>query len=260
MSDSLVDITGGLPYRLALAGGWIDQPFISRLDPTPPGSMVVVSVHPDFRFMDYCGMGTSTRRVAGAIWGTGIPAGAPEDLVRELYNAENAGKSEPSGSQDMVGLVYPGISRIDYDARHEGGVFPVRVEGTLDPTVASWLERVIHILPVVQRPAGYAPLGIKNLSAGWVRRLGASGAACFSSIVARDLCGLQASMNECMLCWETLLPQTIGHPTITVDLAGILAYYQREYGGAMYSGCGGGYLYIVTEREVPGTFRIRVRL
>jgi hypothetical protein len=222
--------------------------------------MVVVSVHPDFRFMDYCGMGTSTRRVANAIWGAALPDRPPSDLVRELYEAENSGKSEPSGSQDMVGLVYPGINRIDYDASHEGGVFPAHVEGNHDPETASWLERVMHILPVAQRPAGYAPLGVRNLSAVWVRRLGASGAACFSSIILRDLAGLQASMNECMLCWETLLPQTVRHPTITVDLAGILAYYQREYGGAMYSGCGGGYLYIATEREVPGSFRIRVRL
>ncbi len=260
MPDDLAHITGGLPYRLALAGGWIDQPFISRLDPAPPGSMVVISVYPDFRFMDYCGMGTSTRKVAGAIWGASVPGGPPADLVRELYVAENSGRPEPSGSQDMVGLVYPGISRIDYDASHEDGVFPVRVVGNRDPEAASWIENIIHILPVAQRPAGYAPLGVKNLSPEWVRRLGESGAACFSSIAGRDLTGLQASMNECMLCWETLLPHTVSHPTITLDLAGILAYYQREYGGAMYSGCGGGYLYIATEREVPGSFRIRVRL
>jgi hypothetical protein len=257
--ESLADITGGLPYRLALAGGWIDQPFVSRLDPEPPGSMVVVSVHPDFRFMDYCGMGTSTRKVAAGIWGRDVPSRPQEQLVRELYDAENTGRSEPSGSQDMVGLVYPGISRIDYDASHEGGVFPVRVESSLDPAAASWIERVIHILPVAQRPSGYSPLGVKNLSPEWVRRLGASGAACFASIARQDLGGLRASMNECMLCWEALLPHTVRHPTITVDLAGILEYYQKEYGGAMYSGCGGGYLYIATEREVPGSFRIRVR-
>jgi len=30
-----------------------------------------------------------------------------EELVRELYRAENDGKAEPSGSQDMIGLIYP---------------------------------------------------------------------------------------------------------------------------------------------------------
>src|SRR5512147_2335327 len=80
---------GKIPYRVALAGGWIDQPFVSRLNPTPPGAMVVVCLQPTFRFMDRCGMGTSTRKAARSLWGEEIPAGDPEGLVRELYTAEN---------------------------------------------------------------------------------------------------------------------------------------------------------------------------
>ena len=55
---------GSIPYRLALAGGWIDQPFVSRHNPKPPGSMVVVSLEPAFRFMDRSGLATGTRAVA----------------------------------------------------------------------------------------------------------------------------------------------------------------------------------------------------
>ena len=29
-------VIGRIPYRLALAGGWIDQPFVSRHNPKPP--------------------------------------------------------------------------------------------------------------------------------------------------------------------------------------------------------------------------------
>ena len=67
-------------------------------------------------------------------------------------------------------------------------------------------------------------------------------------------------MNECMLAWAALLPGTVRHATIAVDLEGILRHYQAEYGGAMYSGCGGGYLLVATDREVPGSFHVRVRL
>ena len=41
-----------MPNRLALAGGWIDQPFVSKHNPKPPGSMVVVQIEPNFRPMD----------------------------------------------------------------------------------------------------------------------------------------------------------------------------------------------------------------
>ncbi|HVP91331.1 MAG TPA: hypothetical protein VMS75_08955 [Terriglobales bacterium] len=44
-----------LPYRLALAGGWIDRPFVSARNPDPPGSMVVVSLEPDREDMDRSG-------------------------------------------------------------------------------------------------------------------------------------------------------------------------------------------------------------
>ena len=120
----ITDVIGGIPYRMAFAGGWIDQPFVSRLNPDPPGSMVVVGLEPTFRFMDRAGMSTGTRKVATRLWNGRLPQGSPAELVRELYEEENRGLSEPSGSQDMIGLIYPGVSRLDFDAAHAGGVFP----------------------------------------------------------------------------------------------------------------------------------------
>ena len=70
---------------------------------------------------------------------------------------------------------------------------------------------------------------------------------------------LGASINECLRCWVAILPQTVRHPSLTVDLTALLSYYQARYPGAMYSGCGGGYLYVVSEEPVPGSFGVTVR-
>lgn len=257
---ALTDLIGALPYRMAFAGGWIDQPYISRYDPAPPGSMVVVSLEPNCRYMDRSGMACGTRDVARRLWGERLPDRDPVTLVHELYEAENVGKTEPSGAQDMIGLIVPGISRLDFDIEYEGGYFPRHIETTCDPAVAQWLESVVYMLPVAQRPPGYNPLGVKNTDAAWVRRLGQSGADCYDAILAHDVRALGASMNECMCCWEALLPHTVRHATISVDLMGVWAYYRARYPGAMYSGCGGGYLYVVSEQPVPGAFQVRVRL
>jgi hypothetical protein len=259
-SPEITDAIGMIPYRMAFAGGWIDQPFVSRLNPTPPGSMVVVSLHPTVRFMEFSGMGTSTRKVAMNLWGEGLPEREPAELVRELYAAENNGKPEPSGSQDMAGIIYPGVSRLDYDYAHEGGYFPIHVESNNDPKVARWLEEVVYMLPVAQRPAGYSPLGEKNLDPEWIARLGKSGRDCYDAILDMDTKALGASMNLCMACWEKILPHTVRHPSITVDLMTLLGHYQNKYAGAMYSGCGGGYLYVVSEEPVPGAFQVKVRI
>ncbi len=256
---AITDIIGSIPFRLSLAGGWIDQPFVSRHNPEPPGSMVVISLEPVFPFMERSGFASSTRKTVSAIWKEGLPEKDPAELVRELYRAENRDKAEPSGSQDMAGLIYPGVSRLDYDYRHEDGVFPVHVESMTDSSVARWLESSLHLLPVGPRPDGYNPLGIKNLDGDWIRRLGRSGKACFDAITLRDIRALGAALNECMLCWETILPNTVRHPALKVDLKGILGHYQANYPGAMYSGCGGGYVIAASENEVPGTFTIKVR-
>jgi hypothetical protein len=112
---------------------------------------------------------------------------------------------------------------------------------------------------VAQRPSGYSPLDIKNLDPEWIRRLGQSGRDCYAAILAQDLAGLGESMNESMRCWEAILPGTVRHPTLAVNLLGILGYYQARHAGAMYSGCGGGYLYVVSDEAVPGGFRVKVR-
>lgn len=252
-------VIGHIPYRLALAGGWIDQPFLSRLNPQPPGSMVVVSIEPTFRALDRAGLATGTRAVATRRWHGRLPRRDPGALVRELYAAENAGRADPSGSQDMIGLIYPGVNRLDYDAATHGGVFPTHIETLRDRRSERWLEQVLHVLPVAQRPAGYSPLDEQRLDARWVARLGQTGQDCFEAIRRRNLDHLGAALNACMVCWERLLPHTVRHPTITVDLNGLLRAYQRRYPGAMYSGCGGGYLFVVASEPVPGAFQIQVR-
>ena len=110
------------------------------------------------------------------------------------------------------------------------------------------------------RPEGYNPLGVKRLDPHWISRLGQSGKDCYNAIVGRDLKALGASFNDCMQCWEALLPQVVRHPTIQLDLMGMLAWYQARYAGAMFSGSGGGYFYVAADEPVPGAFHARVRV
>ncbi|MCX6925313.1 MAG: hypothetical protein NT154_19195 [Verrucomicrobia bacterium] len=258
-SDPISRLLGGIPNRLQLAGGWIDQPFVSRHNPKPPGSMVVAQIEPNFRPMDRSGVASGTRAIAMQLWKGRLPNRPPAELARELYAAENQGKTEPSGSQDMIGLAYPGINRLDYDFRVEGGVFPCHIESINDTRTARWLGRVLNLLPVEPRPEGYSPLGEKNLDPKWIARLGRSGHDCFEAIRRRDVILLGQSLNLTMRCWEALLPHVVRHPLLKVDLMPLLRAYQRRYPGAMYSGCGGGYLLVASAEPVPGALQVEIR-
>jgi hypothetical protein len=259
---SITDFIGEIPYRMALAGGWIDQPFVSRFNPTPPGSMVVVSLQPVVRFMERCGIATGTRNVARRIWNDKLPTGRPRDeLVRELYKAENENLIDKSGSQDMIGTIYPGISRLDYDYAHEQGVFPQCIESTNDPKIVAWLERIIHFIPVAPRPPGYNPLTIKNLDPAAIALLGQSGKDCWAAILAKDVNRLGRSMRDCTRAYLKILPHTLLHPTLSAfDYVKFQEDYQARYPGAMFSGCGGGYMIVVSEDDqVDGAFKIKIR-
>jgi cytidyltransferase-like protein len=48
------------PYRLCLAGGWIDQPWVSKIH---PGSVVVSQIWPTMDFDNRSGLATSSREI-----------------------------------------------------------------------------------------------------------------------------------------------------------------------------------------------------
>ncbi len=258
-ASPVAKLLGSIPNRLQLGGGWIDQPFMSRINPKPPGSMVVVQIEPDFRPMCRSGIASSTRIIAMELWKGRLPNRPKEVLVRELYHAENTYKSEPSGSQDMIGLIYPGVNRLDYDFRHEGGVFPVHVESCTSARVVRWLEKVLHLIPVEPRPEGYNPLSEKKFDPKWVAKLGETGKLIYDAILKMDARALGKGVNQGLKCWDVLLPQSMRHPVMKVDIMELAAAYQHEYLGATYSGPGGGYLIVVSEDPVPGSFTVSIR-
>lgn len=67
-----------IPYRIDLAGGWLDQPYVSKFY---PGPVITISIEPDYEFSGRSGMSTSTRNKAIELWKTKIPVGDKEKLA-----------------------------------------------------------------------------------------------------------------------------------------------------------------------------------
>ena len=240
-----------LPYRVCLAGGWIDQPWVSE---HAPGSVVVVAIEPTIRFNDRSGMATSTRRTAAELWDLRWPVDRFEHHAKTLFACDNPpGTKYVSGSQDAIGLVYPGINRLYYDGKY----WPEHVDSCIDREIAQWLESVVHLVPLAPRPDGYDPLKEQNLTAESVRPLAAAGDLCWESIVKRDVEGLGRALTETALGWREILPRTIDDRTLES-----VREFSIDHAGACPSGCGGGYMIVITEaaRVSTDAVRIRVRL
>jgi cytidyltransferase-like protein len=239
----------GFPYRLCLAGGWMDQPWVSEIH---PGSVVVAQIWPTMDFNDRSGLATSSRNVGISLWGNRYPDGDNEQNARLLFGAENPpGKKYISGSQDHIGLLYPGINRLYYN----GGYWPERIDPTIDPGICEWLSDVLHLVPLEPRPAGYDPLKIMHLEKPLIKELGEAGTLCWESILKKDLSGLGRGMTDTFHSWKKILPLTV--PDWVSDV--METKFFPFYAGAITSGSGGGYVIVASEKEVEGAIKIKVR-
>lgn len=237
------------PYRVCLAGGWVDQPWVSKVN---PGSVVVAQMWPTMDFNDRSGMATSSRKVAIELWGDKYPEGDPVRNAQLLFGAENPPGSEYiSGTQDHIGLLLPGVSRLDYAGKY----WPSNIENTQDRETCEWLSEVLNFVELQPRPDGYNPVITKNLAPLIVKRLGESGAACYDAILKKDVKQLGESMKESLLCWNEMLPYTV--PEWVMEE--LQANYFSKYSGAITSGSGGGYVVFPSEEKVEGALKVKIR-
>jgi cytidyltransferase-like protein len=237
------------PYRICIAGGWMDQPWVSEVS---PGSVVVAQLWPTTEFNDRSGMATSSRKVAVEIWGNKLPDGNPLNNAKILFGAENPpGSKFISGSQDHIGLLNPGISRLYYN----GNYWPGQIDSTRDKDICDWLSNIIHLIPLEPRPAGYDPLKEKNITINHVKELGDAGEQCWESILRKDAAGLGKSMTKTFLAWKKMLPCTVPDYVMKEMEA---KYFPNSL-GAITSGSGGGYVLVASEKEIAGSIKIKVR-
>lgn len=237
------------PYRLCLAGGWIDQPWVSEIY---PGSVVVAQIWPTIEFNDRSGMATSSRKVGIRIWGDRYPAGDFEQNAKLLFGAENPpGKNYVSGSQDQIGLLYPGVNRLYYN----GGYWPEWIESSTKEDTCEWLSDVLHLVPLEPRPDGYDPLKEMHLEKPLIRELGEAGDLCWEAINNKDIIKLGNALSNTFLSWKKILPLTVPDWVMTE----METKYFPNYPGAITSGSGGGYVIVVSEKEVEGAIKIKVR-
>lgn len=237
------------PYRLCLAGGWIDQPWVSEVH---PGSVVVAQIWPTMDFNDRSGLATSSRNVGIKLWGDRYPDGSHEQNARLLFGAENPpGKKYISGSQDHIGLLYPGINRLYYN----GGYWPEQIESTIDNEICDWLSGVLWLVPLEPRPEGYDPLKIMHLERPLIKELGESGEKCWQAILKKDTILLGKAMKETFLSWRKILPMTV--PDWVMNEMEMK--YFPNYPGAITSGSGGGYVIVVSDNTVRNAIKIKIR-
>jgi cytidyltransferase-like protein len=238
-----------IPFRIDLAGGWLDQPFVSKFH---PGSVITISIEPTIEFNDRSGMASSTRRRAIELWSTDIPSGDKEKLAKTLFSYENPPGTEIiSGSQDALGIVLPGLNRLDYSASY----WPHHIESLLDEELLSFVEDHLFLVTLEPRESTFSVLEATKIDKAGARRLADATEECWKAILGKDLAGFGRSFAESFEAQVAMFP----HMADQNIRSAIELYRSRAAGWKLSGAGGGGYLILVADKEIENTIRIHIR-
>lgn len=238
-----------IPYRIDLAGGWLDQPFVSKF---ASGSVLTICIEPDFEFNDRSGMSTSSRKKAIELWQSDIPEGDKEKLAKTLFCFENPpGTKYVSGSQDSLGITLPGLNNLYY----EGSYWPSNIERVLDTEILKWIENRIWLIPLYPRVASYDVLATTFIDENSVRKLSEATRLCWEAILKKDAPATGKAMSQSFEAQISMFPNMVNQ-----DIWDQIEQYKNDVLGWKVSGAGGGgYLIFFSEKVLKNAIQIRIR-
>lgn len=238
-----------IPYRIDLAGGWHDQLSVNKLC---PGSVITICIEPDYEFNNRSGMSTSSRKAAMEMWHVDIPEGDRETLAKMVFRYENPpGATYISGSQDAIGIVMPGLNRLDYDNDY----WPIHIESVTDSKILDFIENNIWIIPLSPRVSDYDVLEGTNITIEGAKALAAATERCWKALTACDIEEWGKASKESFYAQIAMYPNMA--PREVLD--SIELYKDKVKGFKITGAGGGGYLVLINDTPVENALKIRIR-
>ena len=238
-----------IPYRIDLAGGWLDQPYVSKF---ASGPVITISIEPDYDFNDRSGMSTSSRKKAIELWQSDIPEGDKVKLAKTLFCFENPpGSKYYSGSQDALGIVLPGLNRLFYNNDY----WPEDIQSIHDNSILDWLEERIWLVPLYPRKDEYDVLKDTSIDIAGAIALSRASEMLWKSIKDRDASQVGESMKQSFQAQIAMFPKMINDEILRqIEILGPDALGWKVSGAG-----GGGYLIFFSEKPIKNSIQIRIR-
>jgi hypothetical protein len=238
-----------MPFRIDLAGGWLDQPFVGKYS---KGPVITISIEPTIEFNERSGMASSTRRKAIELWHTDIPPGDKEKLSRMLFSYENPpGTRIIAGSQDAIGIVMPGLNKLSY----EGNYWPAKIASVYDEDVLSWIEQHIYLITLGPRVNEFDVLDSTDINKENAEALSCAAEMCWESILKKDVKNYGMYFRKSFEAQIKMFPNMVFDDIFRV----IDRYKDRSYGWKLSGAGGGGYLIFISDKVIEGAIKIKIR-
>lgn len=239
-----------IPYRIDLAGGWLDQPFVSKHH---PGAVLTISIEPTYNFNDRSGMSTSTRKKAIELWKTDLPEGDQEQIAKILFAYENPPGSEyVSGSQDAIGIVFPGLNKLNYK---KGAYWPTSIESITEEGHLQWLEKQLYLLTLKPRHQQMEMMSNMNMNEIDAKALAMAADDMWEGLKNKDSQLAGSAMIRSFEAQIKMFPNMV-----TKEVLEAIETVKDQVLGYKLSGAGGGgYLVLFSKTPIPNTLQIKIR-
>lgn len=238
-----------MPFRIDIAGGWLDQPFVSQHF---PGPVITISIEPTVEFNNRSGMASSTRARALDLWGPRLPQGDPEKLANILFCYDNPpGTHQVSGSQDAIGIVFPGLNIAYYD----GDYWPTRIDSVNDELTLQFIENSLYMIPLGPRGSEYDVLSETHIDRASAKALSDSALRCWDAILGHDIVEFGRTFRTAFEAQIAMFPLMINDMVTEM----IELYRDRALGWKLSGAGGGGYLILISDTPVEHGIRVNIR-
>ena len=238
-----------IPYRIDLAGGWLDQPYVSKHH---GGPVLTISIEPDYDFNNRGGMSTSSRKAAIEMWHVDIPEGDRETLAKMVFRYENPpGSPYISGSQDAIGIVMPGLNRLNYT----GDYWPESIESNKEADVLDFIEKHLWLVPLAPRDGKYDVLANTNIDTEGAKRLAQAADECWNAIINKDIDAWGKACTASFEAQVAMFPKMVSEHVAKA----INEYKDRVKGYKITGAGGGGYLVLINDTPIEEAIQIRIR-
>jgi galactokinase/mevalonate kinase-like predicted kinase len=240
-----------IPYRIDLAGTWIDQPYVSKYS---PGWAITASIEPTVEFNERSGMATSTRKKAIELWNDNLPMENPEKLAKILFRYDNdPGTKDVSGSQDSIGITMPGINRFFYEKEQ---YWPSKFETITDLSIIKWLEERLYMITLWPRQADFVVLENTNISVDNVKRLTIAAELAWDGLINKDINNFAKGFSASFSSQVKMFPKMMDDKIARV----INSHKDKALSWKLSGAGGGGYLILISEEEIPNAIKVKIRI
>jgi hypothetical protein len=147
----------------------------------------------------------------------------------------------------------PGINRFFYD---KGKYWPSKFETVTDPEIISWLEERLFMVTLWPRPADFLVLTETNINKPDVKSLTEAADLAWEGLITKNISLFSKGFLDSFNAQIRMFPKMVNRKIEKV----IRSYNDQALAWKLSGAGGGGYLMLISEKEIPNSFKIKIRL